>query len=91
MSIDVMRLLALASNRADVRRVNVGVCLAVANYLNNRKRVELTRFEVEANMAILIRHEEDAPPEHLQIECFDANNNEIRLLPQPALAPRRGR
>jgi ribonuclease E len=91
MSIDVMRLLALASNRADVRRVNIGVCLAVANYLNNRKRQDLTRFEVDANMTIHIRHENDAPPEHLQIDCFDANNNEIRLLPQPTLPPRRGR
>ncbi len=91
MSIDVMRLLALASNRADVRRVNIGVCLAVANYLNNRKRSDLTRFEVEANMTIHIRHEDEAPPEHLQIDCFDANNNEIRLIPQPAAPPRRGR
>ncbi len=40
MSIDVMRLLALASHREDIRRVNVSVCPAVASYLNNRKRRE---------------------------------------------------
>ncbi len=91
MSIDVMRLLALASHREDVRRVNIGVNPAVAVYLNNRKRKELTRLEVEANMTIHIRHEDEAPAEHLQLDCFDAANNEIRLLPQPAPPPRRGR
>ena len=91
MSIDVMRLLALASNRTDIRRVNVGVCGAVATFLNNRKRPEIARLEVEANLTIHIRPEDDAPAEHLQIECFDANNNEIRLLPGPAPSHRRGR
>ena len=52
---------------------------------------ELTRLEVEANLVIHIRHEDDAPPEHLHFDCFDANNNEIRVLPQPAPPPRRGR
>ncbi len=61
MSIDVMRLLALASHREDVRRVSVGVCQAVATYLNNRKRREITRIEAEANMTIQIRTEPDAP------------------------------
>jgi ribonuclease E len=90
MSIDVMRLLALASHRDDIRKVNVTVCQAVASYLNNRKRRDIARIESEANMAIAIRGEEDAPAEHLQIECFDGNNMEIRLLPAPAPANRRG-
>ena len=38
MSIDVMRLLALASHREDIRRINVSVAPSVATYLNNRKR-----------------------------------------------------
>src|SRR5207245_4617747 len=36
MSIDVMRLIALAAQRQDIRRVNVAVCPDVATYLNNR-------------------------------------------------------
>jgi ribonuclease E len=91
-SIDVMRLLALAAHREDIRRVNVSVCAAVANYLNNRKRREVARIEAESNKMIHIRHEEDAAAEHLQIECFDAQNNEVRLLPAPPPPPsRRGR
>ena len=89
MSIDVMRLLALGSHREEVRRVNVSVCPAVASYLNNRKRREIARIEVEANMTIHLRAEEDAPAEHLQIECFDGNNTEVRLFPAPAHGNRR--
>ena len=91
MSIDVMRLLALASHRTDIRRVNVGVCGAVATFLNNRKRPEIARLEAEANLTVHIRPEDDAPAEHLQLECFDANNSEIRLLPAPVPSHRRGR
>ena len=84
MSIDVMRLLALASNREDVRRVLIGVSPQVAAHLNNRKRKEISQIELEANMTVHIRHEDSAPAEHLQFECFDGNNGEIRLIPAPA-------
>jgi len=89
MSIDVMRLLALASHRDDIRRVNIGASSAVASYLNNRKRREIARIESEANMTIHIRAEEQAPAEHLQIDCFDGNNGEVKLLPLPASLNRR--
>ncbi|MBV8607910.1 MAG: Rne/Rng family ribonuclease [Singulisphaera sp.] len=89
MSIDVMRLLALASHRDDIRRVNIGASSAVASYLNNRKRREIARIESEANMTIHIRAEEQAPAEHLQIDCFDGNNGEVKLLPLPAANNRR--
>ncbi|MDX2035537.1 MAG: Rne/Rng family ribonuclease [Isosphaeraceae bacterium] len=84
MSIDVMRLLALASHRGEVRRVNVGVAAAVAAHINNRKRQEIARIEAENNLLIHIQPDDEAPIEHLQLDCFDANNNEIRVLPQPA-------
>jgi ribonuclease E len=94
MSIDVMRLMALAAHREEIRRVNVTVSGPVATHLNNKKRRDITRLETDANMTIHIRHEDHVPAEHLQIDCFDAQNNEIRLTPAPpALGPppRRGR
>jgi ribonuclease E len=87
-SIDVMRLLALAAHREDIRRVNVSVHAAVAAYLNNRKRHELATLEADATMIIHIRHEQDVPAEHLRIECFDDHNHEVRLLPQSIPAER---
>ena len=90
MSIDVMRLLALAAHREEIRRINICVSTPVANYLNNRKRREIGRIEEEANMVIHIRHEETGGAEHLQFDCFDSAGNEVRLM--PALPPpRRGR
>jgi ribonuclease E len=91
MAIDVMRLLALAAHRADVRRINVTVAGPVAGYLNNRKRREIARIEVESNLLVSVRHLESAPAEHLQVDCFDAANNEVRLLAAPAAPTRRGR
>ncbi len=92
MSIDVMRLLALATNRDDVRRVNVAVAAEVAVFLNNRKRREIARIEAEANLVVFIRPEAEVPAEHLVMEYFDAQSNEIRLAPHAAPAPpRRGR
>lgn len=91
MAIDVMRILALASHREDIRRVNLSVAGPVASYLNNRKRREIARLESEANMSIHIRHENESPAEFLQIDCFDAQNNEVRLLPAPPPPSRRGR
>ena len=87
MSIDVMRLLALASHREDIRRVTVNVGVPVATYLNNRKRREIARIETEANMIIQIRSEEHVPAEHLQIDCFDGNGGEVRLLIQRQRPP----
>jgi ribonuclease E len=91
MSIDVMRLLALASHREDIRKVNICVAAPVATYLNNRKRREIARIEGEGTMTISIRSEDHVPGEHLQIECYDGNNSEVRLLPAvPAPGGRRG-
>src|SRR5262249_28294701 len=45
MAIDVMRLLALAAHRPEVRRIHLNVAGPVATYLNNRKRREIARLE----------------------------------------------
>jgi ribonuclease E len=84
MAIDVMRLLALASHREEIRRINVTVHPSVATYLNNRKRKEVARIESESSMTIHLSFKDGVPAEHLQIECFDANSSEVRLIP---LAP----
>jgi ribonuclease E len=84
MAIDVMRLVALATHRDEIRRMAISVHPSVAAYLSNRKRKEIARLESECNMAIQISFEPNSPAEHLKIECFDANGNEVRMLPAPA-------
>jgi ribonuclease E len=83
MAIDVMRLLALATHREEIRRIEVAVNPGVATYLNNRKRREIARMEQDCNMTVQIGVADGAPAEHLVIACFDANGNEVRLQPQP--------
>jgi ribonuclease E len=90
MAIDVMRLLALATHRDEIRRIAIAVSPAVASYLNNRKRKEVARMELDCNMTVQISAAEDVPAEHLMIECYDANGNEVRLHPQPVTHSRRG-
>ena len=87
MAIDVMRLLALATHREEIRRMAISVHPSVAAYLSNRKRKEIARLESECNMTIQISFDPSSPAEHLKIECFDANGNEVRMLPPPASAP----
>jgi ribonuclease E len=90
MAIDVMRLLALASHRDDIRRINITVSPGVATYLNNRKRKEIARIETESSMSILVSFKENVPAEHLQIECYDANSSELRIFSAPAPGQKRG-
>jgi ribonuclease E len=89
MAIDVMRLLALATHREEIRRIVVTVHPHVATYLSNRKRKQIAKFEAECNMTIQVGFGDDAPAEHLKIECYDANGNEVRPFPQPASAHKR--
>ena len=84
MAIDVMRILALASHRDDIRRINITVSPGVATYLNNRKRKEIAKIEIESGMNIQLGFKENVPAEFLQIDCYDANSSELRLFPLPA-------
>ena len=79
MSIDVVRLLILASQRPGIARVIVTVAEAVADFLNNRKRHELARLEQEGKMMVQIVGVEDVAPEHLVIECRDADSREVKF------------
>jgi ribonuclease E len=73
MAIEVIRLLMLATHRAGATKLVVTVADDVAGYLNNKKRRELTRLEDENKIVIQVFGREGASPEHLVIECEDAN------------------
>jgi len=79
MSIEVMRLLLLASRRSQIARISVTVAPEVAEFLNNRKRHELARLEKEGNMTIQVGAQEHASPEHMAITCYDADGREVRF------------
>jgi ribonuclease E len=79
MSLEVIRLLIVAAQRPTIVRVVVTVAENVGDFLNNRKRHELARLESEGSMLIQIVGAKGVPPEHLVLECRDAEEREIKL------------
>ncbi len=79
MAIDVVRMLILASQREPIVKVTLRVSDEVADFLNNRKRHELARLEEEGEMSIQVVGVEGAAPEHLVIECRDAESREVKF------------
>jgi ribonuclease E len=77
MAIDIVRLLILASQRPNVAKVTLKVAGEVAQYLNNKKRRELTQLEDEAGMTVQVLAVEGVGPEHLAVECRDAEDREL--------------
>ncbi|MFM8933729.1 MAG: Rne/Rng family ribonuclease, partial [Gemmataceae bacterium] len=93
MSLEVLRLLQLATCKDTVRHVLLRLPNGVAEYLLNRKRKELHRLEELGSMNIEILGVQATNPEFLEITAFDQNRNEVRVLPQPTetTAPRQFR
>lgn len=93
MSIDVMRLLQLAAHREGIQRIQVRVHPEVAYYLLNRKRKEVAQLEQRGEMQVVVFGVFAAPPELLEVSCFDRNNNEVKFLPvePPPRLPERDR
>jgi ribonuclease E len=79
MAIEVIRLLILISQRPEVAEVNITVEEDVAEYLNNKKRRELTRLEETGNMTVQILGEQGVSPEHLVVCGRDKEGRELRL------------
>jgi len=79
MAIEVIRAINLASQEDGVSRISVTVNEEVANYLNNKKRRELAQLEDEAQMTVQVLSQKGVAPEHLAIQCLDANSRELKF------------
>jgi len=78
MAIEVMRKLQMCAHQERIAKISVFVEEEVANYLNNRKRRELTNLEDEHDLQVLVLGREDVSPEHLKVECEDSSGREVR-------------
>ncbi len=79
MGIEVVRSLMLAAQRHQIANVTITVAEDVAEFLNNRKRRDLTRLEEDGRMTVEITGAKGVSPEHLVIQCRDAENREVKL------------
>ncbi len=79
MAIEVVRLLISSTQQAEVKKISVTVAEEVATYLNNKKRRELSRLEDENGISVQVYAAEGVSPEHLIIECHDAQGRELKF------------
>ncbi len=79
MSIEVIRMLMLASHDPQISRVAITVADEVATYLSNKKRRELSRLEDEGKMTLQVLGDKGVSPEHLKVVCRDADNREVKF------------
>ena len=79
MAIEVIRMLMVAAQLDDVKRVTVTVADDVASYLNNKKRRELSRLEDVGGMSVQVLGREEAPPEFLIFECEDTAARAVKF------------
>ncbi len=96
MSIEAMRMIQLAAARDGVRRVEVRVHHAVAEYLVNRSRRQISQLEDRSGMQVSVTALRDVSPERLDFTGYDANGSEVPLqpvvaAPQPRHNHERGR
>jgi len=77
MAIEVVRLLMLASQGANIAQVTVTVATEVANYINNRKRREITALEEGGNITVQVLGAKGVLPEHLHFQCIDRDGREV--------------
>lgn len=81
MAIEVIRMVLTCAHQESVSRIVLELHERVSNYLNNRKRRDLSHIEEQANVVISIISRTDVKPEHLDFRCFDGSNNEVKVFP----------
>jgi ribonuclease E len=79
MAIEVIRLLLTFGHQEPVTKITLEVHERVANFLNNKKRRDLSQIEEQSDIVISILSRTDVNPEHLDFRGYDATNNEIKF------------
>lgn len=77
MALEVMRAMAVASQMPKTSLVQVTVADEVAEYLNNKKRVQLARLETDGSVSVVLKSTAEAWPEFVEIACYDSSGNNV--------------
>ena len=78
-AIEVIRLMLLAGQRSDIAGLTITVADDVADYLNNKKRRELSRLEDDGQVTVQVLGAKGVSPEYVAIECRDSENREVKF------------
>ena len=83
MTLDIMRLLRLATNHDQVDTVEVRVARDVEFQLQNRKRRVIQTLEEQNHRKIVIKADGNLGPDQYVFECYDNRGGVIRVLSIP--------
>ncbi len=85
MALEIIRLLTLAGQEPRASQIVVGVAEEVAEYMNNKKRLQLAQIESESNVSVVLKNVTNVWPEHLEIEIFDESGRKVNFSKEGAL------
>ncbi len=78
-SIEIMRLLNLATSRRDIRRIEVSVTDKVAEYIQNTKRSLLAKMETDTEKIIYISTDRNMLSQNYQFTCYDDRGSVVNF------------
>ena len=90
MSIEIMRLFQTGRPPQDDSQPAAKVHADVAHYLLNKKRKEVLHWEEIGQMQVTISGSLGVSPEFLELQGFDNNGNEVKVIPVGTGACRAG-
>ena len=78
-AIEIIRTLNMAASRKEVKRIELSVPFAVAEFLLNQRRGVIVRIEVDERKQIIIRPDETCSAEQYKIVCFDDHDGVVKI------------
>lgn len=83
MALEAMRALTLASQQPKITQITITVADEVAEYMNNRKRVQLAKLETDGDVSIVLKGNSDVWPEYFEVQCADSAGNPVPFQADP--------
>ena len=78
-SIEMMRLLNLASARKGIKQIELTVSPEVAGFLENRKRSLISRLEDDAEKTVVINADPNRIGENYEIVCYNERGSVVKF------------
>lgn len=79
LALEIIRLLNLAASEEHIKRIELSVSTAVADYLQNEKRAAIAQIEQLAEKRVVIHSSPDCAGEDRQLLCFNERGSEVKL------------
>lgn len=78
-SLEIMRLLHLASSRKDITKVELFVPIEVAEFLQNEKRAAIAKLEAESNKVVVVKVDRNYVGENYKIICYNETGGTVKF------------